>query len=226
VHARRARNRAAEFRNNAAQGSLQASAAAVCDSRLDYCAGQVASEITAFLEWARESSPRVIGEIGSARGGNLFLFSLILPPGGRLVSVEFIDDHLLRATYRGLVGPGKRLRCIAGDSHDSATLNRVRRALGRGRFDLLFIDGDHSYEGVKADFEMYAPLVRPGGVVAFHDIVADVFQRYGRPTPSDTGGVPIFWKELKARHPDHREFIENPEQDGFGVGAIRWPGAH
>lgn len=34
---------------------------------------------------------------------------------------------------------------------------------------LLFIDGDHSYEGVKLDFEMWSPFVIDGGLVAFHD---------------------------------------------------------
>jgi hypothetical protein len=37
--------------------------------------------------------------------------------------------------------------------------------------DLLFIDGDHTYEGVKADYDLYGPLVRRGGVLAFHDIL-------------------------------------------------------
>jgi predicted O-methyltransferase YrrM len=41
----------------------------------------------------------------------------------------------------------------------------------RKRLDFLFIDGDHTYEGVKQDFEMYTPLVRKGGLVAMHDIV-------------------------------------------------------
>ena len=35
--------------------------------------------------------------------------------------------------------------------------------------DFLFIDGDHSYEGVKKDFEMYSPFVRKGGLIVFHD---------------------------------------------------------
>jgi len=34
---------------------------------------------------------------------------------------------------------------------------------------LLWIDGDHNYEGVKADFEAWTPWVIPGGVIAFHD---------------------------------------------------------
>jgi predicted O-methyltransferase YrrM len=35
--------------------------------------------------------------------------------------------------------------------------------------DLLFIDGDHSYEGVKADWEAYKHFLCPGSIVAFHD---------------------------------------------------------
>lgn len=37
------------------------------------------------------------------------------------------------------------------------------------RLDLLFIDGDHSYEAVKADWDAYKALLQPNGVVAFHD---------------------------------------------------------
>jgi len=35
--------------------------------------------------------------------------------------------------------------------------------------DLLFIDGDHSYDGVKSDWEAYKQLLRPGSIVVFHD---------------------------------------------------------
>jgi predicted O-methyltransferase YrrM len=37
------------------------------------------------------------------------------------------------------------------------------------RVDLLFIDGDHSYEAVKADWEAYKPLLKPHSIVVFHD---------------------------------------------------------
>jgi len=53
-----------------------------------------------------------------------------------------------------------------------------------GELNFLFIDGDHTYEGVRKNFEMYSPLVRRGGIVAFHDIVP-------RP-PENVGGVPRF----------------------------------
>jgi len=41
----------------------------------------------------------------------------------------------------------------------------VKKILAGRQVDFLFIDGDHSYEGVKKDFEMYSSLVRKGGVV-------------------------------------------------------------
>ena len=42
-------------------------------------------------------------------------------------------------------------------------------AAKRGTIDLIFIDGDHSYEACRDDIAAWAPFVRPGGVIAFHD---------------------------------------------------------
>jgi predicted O-methyltransferase YrrM len=79
--------------------------------------------------------------------------------------------------------------------------------------DFLFIDGDHTYEGVKADFRDYASLVRPGGVIAFHDIL---------PRP-DLPNIQVnrFWSEVREKY-DTRELI-GPEGSGrkIGIGLIR-----
>jgi hypothetical protein len=40
--------------------------------------------------------------------------------------------------------------------------------------DLIFIDGDHSCTGVKRDWELFAPHVRPFGIVVFHDTIWDL----------------------------------------------------
>lgn len=37
------------------------------------------------------------------------------------------------------------------------------------KIDVLFIDGDHSIEGCKLDFELFSPKVAIGGFIAFHD---------------------------------------------------------
>ena len=74
---------------------------------------------------------------------------------------------------RTFAGTRQQLTLIAGDSHDAHIREDVRRALG-GQIDFLFIDGDHTYEGARADFELYVPLVRSGGIVALHDILEHV----------------------------------------------------
>ena len=76
---------------------------------------------------------------------------------------------------------------------------------------LLFIDGDHRYEGVKTDFATYAALVRKRGFVALHDIVPGE-EKY-------VGGVPDFWREVKQGRHVH-EFVESWEQGGYGIGLL------
>ncbi|MFN7590121.1 MAG: class I SAM-dependent methyltransferase [Planctomycetota bacterium] len=46
----------------------------------------------------------------------------------------------------------------------------------REPIDLLFLDGDHSYDAVRQDFEDWAPRIRPGGYLVLHDVVHPVHQ--------------------------------------------------
>jgi predicted O-methyltransferase YrrM len=87
------------------------------------------------------------------------------------------------------------------------------------KIDLLFIDGDHSYNGVKKDFTDYSPLVRKGGWIAFHDIIPAGLKDEGVQRGGWTGGVPEFWNEVK-RTCEHFEIIENTQQDGSGIGVL------
>lgn len=61
--------------------------------------------------------------------------------------------------------PGSSCLLISGNSHDPDILSRVSDR----SIDLLFIDGDHSQAGAATDWDMYSPLVKPGGVVVFDD---------------------------------------------------------
>jgi predicted O-methyltransferase YrrM len=89
--------------------------------------------------------------------------------------------------------------------------DRVKALLGGQGLDYLFIDGDHTYEGVKCDFGMYGPMVRKGGLIAFHDIAEGL--------PEMVGGVPRFWQEVKSQY-RHDEIIENRDQGGYGIGVL------
>jgi hypothetical protein len=59
-----------------------------------------------------------------------------------------------------------------GDSHDPAAAEFLQGALGGNKLDLAFIDGDHSYEGVRQDVDLALPFCRPKALVLFHDTVA------------------------------------------------------
>src|SRR5439155_8391645 len=119
--------------------------------------------------------------------------------------------------YRSFGSPGQMIHLVRGDSHSQRTLDRVKSLLSGKLVDFLFIDGDHSYAGVKRDFEMYAPLLRPGGLAVFHDIMPDHGGFEKDQSAPFSGDVPIFWNELK-RVVRTSEFIENPHQEGYGIG--------
>jgi len=182
---------------------------------------QKAAEMTGLLEILQKNPPRCVCEIGTAAGGTLFLLTQVSAPDALLLSVDLglpLENSLV---YRRFAGAKQKIVSIRGDSRAPRTIARVRSALRGQPLDLLFIDGDHSYAGVKADFHNYSALVPTGGLIAFHDIVTDSRTRYGNQDPAApyTGQVPVFWQELKARYRTE-EIVEHPDQDGYGIGVV------
>ena len=59
-------------------------------------------------------------------------------------------------------GVGDHITMVKGLTAPTAELYKDKE------FIFVFIDADHSYEGAKADFEAWSPLVKSGGEVAFH----------------------------------------------------------
>jgi cephalosporin hydroxylase len=179
---------------------------------------QVPSEVRGMVKELESLRPRRLLEVGTAGGGTLFMITRAVDPDALIISVDlpgglwgggypWWKSHV----YRGMALPGQRVELVRGDSHDPQSLQRVKNILDGEPLDFLFIDGDHTYDGVKMDLEMYGPLVRPGGLIGFHD-VAHHPDGYG-------GDVPRFWREMAQTRPV-QEFIEDPN-GGYGIGLIR-----
>ncbi len=182
---------------------------------------QVRSEIIRLLEIVKAKKPKVILEIGTAKGGTLFLFSKIAPEGARILSLDLPGlagesfFRRWRASFFRSFGEQKtKIILYWLDSHSRRSFGKIKRALGGEALDVLFIDGDHSYEGAKRDFEMYSGLVKHGGIVAMHDIV--------KHPPEAKCDVDIFFHELEKKYKTER-IVEDENQGWGGIGIVRMP---
>jgi predicted O-methyltransferase YrrM len=182
------------------------------EEAIDYCEhspiliSQVRSEIVGLGKLLQELAPKRSLEIGTNYGGTLFLLCALSPADAEIISLdlpfgEFGGGYPSRKIplYRQFPKNGQKLHLLRADSHAAETQQRVLKILSGAQLDYLFLDGDHTYGGVSRDFAMYAPLVRSGGIVAFHDIVTyDVNSRCE---------VVTFWNEIKQKY-RHQVFVE------------------
>ena len=178
---------------------------------------QIRSEFLALAKLVKEQNCKYVMEIGTFRGGTLFVFSQLAAPGATMISLDFhmsffgkVYGALQKPLLRKFVRNGKSLYMVRENSHLPQTLDTIRGILKGHELDFLFIDGDHSYDGVREDFMMYSPLVREGGLIAFHDI-------------ADSGGsreVHRLWNELKPNY-QHEEFIHVTGDRAMGIGVLR-----
>lgn len=180
-------------------------------------------ECCRLLDFLIAEKPRVVCEIGSYLGGVLFMMTRILPGDATLISVDYpgatkeLPYPATRKRFHESFGlEGQHVSVLYGDSHKQSTVVALQGMLAGRQIDFLLIDGDHSLEGVEADFHNYSPLVRDGGVIAFHDIVAH-----------PEFGVEPLWQRLKKQH-ETDEFVSPASlkaQHGYGIGVLRWHGA-
>ncbi len=122
-------------------------------------------------------------EIGSCHGHTLLSMANATGGKGKVASIDAGHDiDMLRATVDGLKAGGFDAHLFHGDS----TTQEARAfAEKHGPYDFIFIDGDHSDEGARADWVRFGPL---GKVVAFHDIAHPHHE------------VSKLWAEIKATH--------------------------
>jgi predicted O-methyltransferase YrrM len=174
---------------------------------------QVEAEIVEALEEIRKLKPRYIVEVGTAGGGTLLLWSRVADPQATIVSIDLPggdfgggSSYLRVPLFRKLPRSGQTLHIIRGNSQTQETVNLTKSYLKGNAADFLFIDADHTATGVRTDYQLYSPLVRKGGIIAFHDIAIT----------NPEYGVRALWQELKAAHCT-RDILGTPRPFGIGL---------
>ncbi len=175
---------------------------------------QADAEFSQLLKLFRRENVRRYLEIGSRYGGSFNAVMRSLPPGSFGLTVDLpgvswgrsSSEATLRRVVSDLRRDGYGAELLLGNSQDAAVVEAVAK---HAPFDAVFIDGDHSYDGVRADWLNYGPLAR---IVAFHDITGDGATATERtPTPIE---VPLLWREIRASGSVAvHEFVSDPEHD-------------
>jgi predicted O-methyltransferase YrrM len=180
---------------------------------------QVKEEIRGLAKIVGELRPASVLEVGTFRGGTLALWCRLAEASATICSVDLRGGEYGAgypwwrgvAYKRSLPKSDQRLELIRGDSKSMAIVSRVKELFPRG-IEFIFLDGDHTYEGAKADFDNYIPMLAKGGVLAMHDIAA-------HPNMPSVK-VDRLWSEIKLRH-QTAEFIADPNQGWAGIGVVR-----
>lgn len=174
------------------------------------------SELMQLTRIVRERRPQTIVEIGTDKGGTLYVWTQALPSAERFVSIDLPGGEFGggytegRATFYESFSE-QPVTCLRKDSHKQRTKQSLLDTISRRDIDFLFIDGDHTYPGVKQDYHMYSDLMADNGIITFHDIL---------PNPTAPRcNVDKFWDELKADQ-DTQEIIADDDQGGGAIGVV------
>lgn len=159
-------------------------------------------ELEQMLAVVERLQPSRVLEIGSWHGGTLWHWLQVAD------TVVAVDDEMRREDEwrQWAADAGTELHLLRGFSQEPEI---VKQARALAPYDLVFIDGDHRYESVRADWENFSPLVAPGGVIAFHDTQ--------HPENTLTYGVGQLWEEVTQIEDRCWVHIANTGHCGIGL---------
>ncbi len=159
-------------------------------------------ELDQMLQVVNRLKPKRVLEVGSWHGGTLWHW---LQFGGTVVS---IDDEMRLASEWGkwAEDAGANLVLLQGFSQDAPIIEKAREL---GPYDFIFIDGDHRYDAVRADWENYSAMCKRGGIFAFHDT-----QHIG----DNTYGVEQLWYEITGE--PHVRWMHIAQTHHCGIGLV------
>lgn len=165
-----------------------------------------------FAAWVIQNvSPKIFVELGTHSGNSYFSFCQSVVKAG-ISSKCYAVDTWQGDEHAGQYNDVIFAKVNAHNQEHYAGFSRLLRMtfddavtyFTDESIDLLHIDGLHTYEAVRHDFETWLPKLAPGAVVMFHD--TNVRER--------NFGVWKLWEELQARYPNNLEFVHS---HGLGV---------
>src|SRR4051812_26148854 len=171
---------------------------------------QVETEFAQLRALYEKVAPAGVLEIGTYQGGTLREW---LTHGDPLRVVAVDINHVNPDLYEGWRQPHTFLQVVTGDSRSLEVKAQIEEF---APYDWAFIDGEHGPQGVGPDAATVLPLMRPGGYLAFHDIVGDVR------CPVYAPGLVV--DELEAKGYEVSRFVEGGVGEAaHGIGVVRIP---
>jgi cephalosporin hydroxylase len=183
---------------------------------------QIPNELIPFMEYVdKEVAPKNFLELGLCNGGTFYIWCGIAVRGGIKLGIDLPNGnwgapHIrsekeIETNKHAFQTFAPNAYVLFDDTKEKNSIDWVKNKLNGEELDFLFIDADHSYEGVKTDFYNYLPFVRKGGFIAMHDIKKTLKH-------SDNGcHVYKFWEELEG---EKKEFVD-ADYDWGGIGIIK-----
>lgn len=160
---------------------------------------------------ARLVRPKIVVEIGTAKGISAIVIAQALDDNnkGKIYTIDPVEQELVKIAIRKS-GLSHRIEYIIDYSYNAIP------KLNLPKIDFVFIDGDHSYENVLADFNLVKDSVVRGGLIVFHDVllfdgprkVVEAIKNYG-------GFEVIVLPTLTGVNKNNQAVLVNNNPDGF-----------
>lgn len=168
---------------------------------------QRVAEIKDAAEHVRVVHPDVVLEIGMFTGASMRVWAQCATDTALLIGIEPEFGRV-----RPFARPRQTEHVIRMTAQHVDALDEVMKALNGRRVDFLFIDGDHMR--ALDDFNRFAPLVRPGGLIGLHDIAHDAAHF----------ATVAAWATVRTRYRYRSEsFVENTPGEAMGIGLLFIP---
>jgi predicted O-methyltransferase YrrM len=167
----------------------------------------IQSHLPRLFDLVIDNAATRVLELGVRSGVSTTAFLAALENnGGHLWSVDLAPPPHLEGPWT----------FVLGKSIDVAA---VQASAGTDPFDIVFVDTDHTYELTRAEIEAWAPHLKPGGRMVFHDTNLERFDHHTTPQPA----FPVRTAIEEWLNNDALAVLEAFYPDSYGLTIVRVP---